>query len=79
MRYPHVIDLMGGRAFLQDNAQVECVDASNGTSLWKASTKMTTLTHLNASPARVYLVGAGGVVVLDAKTGQTVGTFGPVI
>ena len=79
MRYPHVIDLLGGRAFLQDNTQLECVDASNGTSLWKAATKMTTLTRLNASATRVYLVGAGGVLVLDAKTGQTVGTFGPVI
>jgi serine/threonine protein kinase len=76
MRYPHLVDVIGGRAFVQDNSSLECVDARSGASVWKAPVNTSTLTRLNASAERVYVVQAGGIVVLDAKTGQGKGTFG---
>ncbi len=78
---PHVLDLIGGRVYIQSSTSLECTDARTGKLIWKAvpgqklGAMTSGMTHLRAGPQRVYLSTLARLIVLDAATGREVGMF----
>jgi serine/threonine-protein kinase len=71
---PRIVDLIGGRAFMQSEGTVEALDARTGHAIWKTSIPNTVRIYsVTVSPARIYVSNFTSLTILDAD-GKAIGT-----